>query len=615
MNVRINPPLYERPPAYPKPPRVSVPEISDEQALQFLGYRQSSFARHVARLAIRLSGFRSFHSSLPDNLEHLLSTVNIRLPGLDALAISATVALADDPTDRLPVERAASLIFAAYELYHDLKEGRFPPDTHRGQTLEMGQYLNLFGTSLTVKNGRARLVKVDDPSWILVLARRRLFRVRLGVPGRDTSFVRLVETLSDIAENSRRFPRPADEVPIGILTACDHRTQLRTFRQMERTPKGGSALETLRQNFLAVCLDLDVEPATYGESAFLAHSGNPFNRWYHQSLQIVVFGNARAAAIFNFTAYIDGNTMMRAASELQKRAEKFSLGSLASAEGYLQSKPEVTENTLSLPRKSVPVVLSRVREQLDNQRATFVLKLGKRDFEKVGLPPVPAFVVGLEAALLHVTYRAQPIHQFLSMSKYCCLGLTTAEVSTQEVLEAAEYLNANAALRPQDTSFRSLADRAVASQIEIMRRSRRQLDFPTAMALFWRTRAGIGFLRAVLSFKAAGALLALFGRKLARPKRRAVVISHPTAFENVPVVGRPGVRPPYVDLFGLHYQIFDDRTVLTFMPGRNWSVPNGEMADQIWISLERMLALLRPVEERKRLSERREVEPLKHTLA
>ncbi|HFE54118.1 MAG TPA: hypothetical protein ENK07_11775, partial [Bacteroidetes bacterium] len=91
MNVRINPPLYERPPAYPKPPRVSVPEISDEQALQFLGYRPGRFARNVARLALRVSGFQSFYNSLPDNLEHLLNTVNIRLPGLDALAISATV--------------------------------------------------------------------------------------------------------------------------------------------------------------------------------------------------------------------------------------------------------------------------------------------------------------------------------------------------------------------------------------------------------------------------------------------------------------------------------------------------------------------------------------------
>jgi hypothetical protein len=101
------------------------------------------------------------------------------------------------------------------------------------------------------------------------------------------------------------------------------------------------SLYALRHSFLTLCLDLDSYPLSDAEVAFEGHSGNSGNRWFHSSLQLVVFGNAKACAICNFSTYLDGNTMMRAASELQKRAAACPIGEGAKSD--FDSLPAATE--------------------------------------------------------------------------------------------------------------------------------------------------------------------------------------------------------------------------------------------------------------------------------
>ena len=68
-----------------------------------------------------------------------------------------------------------------------------------------------------------------------------------------------------------------------------------------------------------------------------------------------------------------------------------------------------------------------------------------------------------------------------------------------------------------------------------------------------------------------------------------VVISHPGIYTEVPVVGRPGIRLPYVKYFGLHYQIMADKTVVTMMPAVNWEVPNHELIEKLKTNLEKVI--------------------------
>ena len=57
------------------------------------------------------------------------------------------------------------------------------------------------------------------------------------------------------------------------------------------------------------------------------------------------------------------------------------------------------------------------------------------------------------------------------------------------------------------------------------------------------------------------------------------------------LLGRPGVRLPYVSHYGLHYQMFRERTVMTFMPGLAWTIPNAELAREIERALWRLLEI------------------------
>lgn len=75
-------------------------------------------------------------------------------------------------------------------------------------------------------------------------------------------------------------------------------------------------------------------------------------------------------------------------------------------------------------------------------------------------------------------------------------------------------------------------------------------------------------------------------------ERREVLISHPAIYANVPLVGRPGVRLPYVAYFGLHYQIWPEKIVLTYMPGLNWQIPNEKITQFLKANLIKIKKLI-----------------------
>ena len=79
--------------------------------------------------------------------------------------------------------------------------------------------------------------------------------------------------------------------------------------------------------------------------------------------------------------------------------------------------------------------------------------------------------------------------------------------------------------------------------------------------------------------------------RLRNPSPREILVSHPEIYPEIPMVGRPGVRLPYVKYFGLHYQIHDDKITITMMPGSRWHIPN----DEFMAVIEQSLAEIRSV--------------------
>jgi hypothetical protein len=127
---------------------------------------------------------------------------------------------------------------------------------------------------------------------------------------------------------------------------------------------------------------------------------------------------------------------------------------------------------------------------------------------------------------------------------------------------------------------RGLLQPALDSQITALKKARAQIPTDTLMMLYARTRQGGQLFRAQISLAASLLSLTLLGQ-MRLNAMQDVVVSHPEIYPEVLLIGRPGVRLPYIKSFSLHYQIWHDKTSLTFMPGLHWKIANAEVASII----------------------------------
>ncbi len=565
--------IYEQLPHYPKPPMVPLPDWQTMVSLEGMGIKPSPVSRFVIRTLMGLTGFKRFYQTLPQNLEDILRKTNMRGAGLFALINSASMALLDDPRPLTPAQRAATLVTGAYRFYDDLMSGQLEPDRYKDTVLEMGQYPNLFSTCLTIEGKTARLFKSKRTDQITVIIRGRYFLLNVGHPGQTTTVSELAAALQALIDRvQNETPQPKSESP-GLLTGIAHPVQLRMFGKLLQNPQNKAAFEKIRHSFLTLALDVDDQPADYAQAAQITQSKNFYNRWYHASLQIVVFGNAKAATFLNFNTYIDGNPMMRGSAEIQRRAAASALESAENASASLEAQELVWQVPPPMLQKAEQIA----RTVIDDQQATFELNgLGKTQFEQWGVPPVPAFMTIVDLAVKRLIDRHVNIIQYLSMSKFCCMNLANANATTPAVKAFVDYIENDAADKQK---ARALLQEAIQSQAQAYRQARRYLPPSKIISMFVSSQKGLGKLWVTGLLAAAMLLLKILG--LYRGEEMEVIASHPMIQPEIPVVGRPGIRLPYVRYFAFHYQIFEDKTVLTFMPSPRWKFSNRELFDSI----------------------------------
>jgi hypothetical protein len=85
-------------------------------------------------------------------------------------------------------------------------------------------------------------------------------------------------------------------------------------------------------------------------------------------------------------------------------------------------------------------------------------------------------------------------------------------------------------------------------------------------------------------------LLSLFG--MIKADQPEILLSHPEIYPEVEIVRRSCVRLPYVSRFGLHYQIPQDRIVITLTPGVKWQVTNEQLIEEQAKSLKQVCAII-----------------------
>ncbi|HTU47713.1 MAG TPA: choline/carnitine O-acyltransferase [Bryobacteraceae bacterium] len=571
--------IYEDIPGCEQPPFLELSTQDSLKAFEPLGVVLNSWSRGLLSIALRLSGVERFQRDT-SIVESLLRSVNLRNNPF-APVMSATAAIADHPWRIEPLQRATLLLLAAKAVHRDLLSGHFRPDQSGRGNLEMGQYANLFSTHIIHDGRRFQLFKSTCTSQITVVAAKRVHLIDFGASGGIWTGPELLKALFQIAALSTAATSTEDDLSPTCISGAKPATQAMILKKLSKDSIAAQSLSMLRHSFVTLCLDLDSAPApsSASEAAVFAHSRNFANRWYNSALQIVVFGNSKACLIFNFNAYLDGNIQMRAASEIWKRSTSLDLDTAADVE----SERFVTRELL-IPL--APKLLRKARKDiisvLDNQRSTFEMAdFGRSFFASRGLDPVATFVAALQLGISRLTGRTPHIRQLLTISKYRYMDLASASVTTQQMKRFLESMQNRTATRQQR---RERLQAAIDSQLIMCRTARRYFPAFRLQALIAENTRGICRLYIKSIVKATKFLLRVMG--LAHFGHDDIIISHPRIYDEVPVIGRPGVRLPYLRCFGLHYQILDRSIVLTWMPAVNWKITNAEMTNELVRALQ-----------------------------
>ena len=564
--------IYEDIPGCNPPPPIDVSAENSLKSLESLGVTLNPWSKILFRVALGVTGLRKFQQD-GRTIEALLRSIHLRANPFP-LVMSATAAISDHPSAIDPLERAAALLIAARAMHKDLFSGQFPPDQHQGRNLEMGQYGNLFSTQIVSDGKRFRLFKSTCTSQVTVLAGGHFYSLDIPVLDDSEMQAELVKAFARIRALSK-IKASDTACSAAMISAAAPQTQIKLFALSLKDSRVATTLDTLRHSFLTLCLDLDVAPASLEAAARIAHSGNCSNRWYNSALQIVVFGNSKSCLIFNYNAYLDGNVQVRSASEIWHRSTR--LNPNTTSDGKTHADVALRELSFPAPADLVSIAQTDISGILDDQQATFELAgFGKSFFASHDLESVPAFVAGLQLAVFRLTGRASHIRQLVAMSKYRYMDLANAVVTTREMLSFLESMEDSGATREQQ---REKLKAAINSQVAQCRIARQYLPPFRLASLLAESKGGIRCFWIAAVMKATRLSLRLMG--LAPFSRNDITISHPLLCGEVPIIGRPGVRLPYLQCFGLHYQIFEDRAVLTWMPALNWRITNQEMTNQL----------------------------------
>jgi len=567
---------------YPKPPLISENAFDELQALK---NAEPTFSHLlILKSYLFLSNYKSFRKNISQNMEEILRISDYQSGALFSPVISATLMLKDDCLSKDPIDRAARLILGARKFYTDLVEGKLEPDKYNDQVLEMGQYLNCFSTSQVIYKKNAKIFKSMKTSRILVIVNKTYFLVEIGDVNKEISYNNLKEVLTKIVKNSKNNSNSESYLSPGLLTSAKTHTQIKIFNKLKQIKENQISLDEIKHSFLVLCLDLDKFPSIDAEASKIAHVGNPSNRWFHSSFQFVVFGNSKTSIIMNFSNSISGNVMMRTASEIYKR-------SIEVKETVLDINNE-RFRFIKLPWKINKKQIDKAQKDFanirDRQQACYEINsVGKNYFDLKKINVISVFVIALQIAFRNLMKKDANITQFVSLSKYRYLDLVTANVTTKENLNFIDELDSDNFSKNEKLK---LLKSAISSQRNEIRKARK--TFTIIDQILYQMDFSKGLFKIYLKILVVIILILLRLSGFFKKKGREIIISHPRIFDEVTIVGRPGVKISYARYFGLHYQIFEGKIVITMMPGVNWKIPNKQIINELERSLLKVIQII-----------------------
>ncbi|KAK5132342.1 hypothetical protein LTR08_009177 [Meristemomyces frigidus] len=239
--------------------------------------------------------------------------------------------LEDDPTPARnnQVTRAASLVVSALSFIRAVRKEELPPDTIRGQPLDMYQYSRMFGTARIPTDNGCQIGQDASAKHMVVLCRGQFYWFDVIDDNHD-----LIMTEKDVALNLQVIVNDAVQTPIheaakgavGVLSTENRKvwSGMRDVMSKEEGSNNSDCLNLVDSALFILCLDY-TQPQTSAElcTNMLCGTstiekgvqvGTCTNRWYDK-LQIIVCKNGSAGINFEHTG-VDGHTVLRFASDV-----------------------------------------------------------------------------------------------------------------------------------------------------------------------------------------------------------------------------------------------------------------------------------------------------------
>ncbi len=239
--------------------------------------------------------------------------------------------LEDDPTPARnnQVTRAASLIISALCFVRAVRKEELPPDTLRGNPLDMYQYSRLFGTARVPTENGCQIAQDSGAKHVVVLSKGQFYWFDVLDDNAD-----LIMTEKDMALNLQVVIDDAEETPIqeaakgalGVLSTENRKiwSGLRDVLMRDEDSNNAECLNMVDSALFIVCLDY-TEPQSSSQlcTNMLCGTnevikgvqvGTCTNRWYDK-MQIIVCKNGSAGINFEHTG-VDGHTVLRFASDV-----------------------------------------------------------------------------------------------------------------------------------------------------------------------------------------------------------------------------------------------------------------------------------------------------------
>jgi len=220
-------------------------------------------------------------------------------------------------------------VVSALSFVRAVRKEELPPDTVRGQPLDMYQYSRMFGTARIPTDNGCHIGQDSNAKHIVVLCRGQFYWFDVMDDNHD-----LVMTEKDVTLNLQVVVDDAMQTPVheaakgalGVLSTENRKiwSGLRELMSKDEGSNNSDCLNIVDTALFIVCLDWS-EPLNSADlcTNMLCGTseiergvqiGTCTNRWYDK-LQIIVCKNGSAGINFEHTG-VDGHTVLRFASDV-----------------------------------------------------------------------------------------------------------------------------------------------------------------------------------------------------------------------------------------------------------------------------------------------------------